>query len=589
MNSHLLTRVANKLPTHLKTVAQHIYRATPAYQKILIQKAIDKRKVNQILRRYFKDKKIKIIAGPYEGLSYLSHAHGSTLLPKIFGTYEQPLMKYLNTKKYKQVIVIGCAEGYYAAGIAYKNPKINVVASDIDSNALAMCTKIKKINNLQNLVIQGQLDHIELDRLIIPNKTLIVCDIEGSEDKMIDPEKSPNLKHCDIICELHDDLLGYNITEKIAKRLANTHENILIYDCHNRKIPKNCKCKVRPEDLFLITDENRDGLSRWMISKSASSATINRIAYNIAFACDANYFQHLSAAVTSLSFNNKLNKINIHLYSNHFDQENKDKLQNSIHSQLHKIYYHKSLVSGRVIKNFNSPAHITKMAYQKIIIPEDINTNNKKLLILDCDLLVLGDISDIFEIDMDGNVICAVIDPGFNGFDRLGLKEGTEYFNSGVFLVNVKEWKKRKITDKIFRIHADKYKVTTTAEQDEFNLAMLNNWKSIDPKYNLQTIHYAPFVHYKKIKNLDQAISNPLIVHFTTSSKPWQFSNNHPHKRNYIKYLKISGYKEEYHIDTFNSLKELAMHFISPREVYLVSYFIKYISKIFKPKHIFYD
>jgi hypothetical protein len=57
--------------------------------------------------------------GPFQSMKYIEHANGNQLLPKILGSYEQPIQDWLwnaISKQYETIIDIGCAEGYYAVG-----------------------------------------------------------------------------------------------------------------------------------------------------------------------------------------------------------------------------------------------------------------------------------------------------------------------------------------------------------------------------------------------------------------------------------------------------------------------------------------
>jgi hypothetical protein len=71
--------------------------------------------------------------GLFYGMKYPSlEAAGSTLYPKLLGSYERELhgiMERIVRTDYATVVDIGCAEGYYAAGLALRLPEARVFAS----------------------------------------------------------------------------------------------------------------------------------------------------------------------------------------------------------------------------------------------------------------------------------------------------------------------------------------------------------------------------------------------------------------------------------------------------------------------------
>jgi len=92
-----------------------------------------------------------ILNGPFKGLRYLSLSTGSVLLAKIMGSYEEPIRhifeKIVSEKRYKKIIDIGCAEGYYAVGLAMLLPRCQITAIDNNSFALYLCKKLAKLNH----------------------------------------------------------------------------------------------------------------------------------------------------------------------------------------------------------------------------------------------------------------------------------------------------------------------------------------------------------------------------------------------------------------------------------------------------------
>lgn len=69
----------------------------------------------------------RILAGPFRGMKYIENSHGSAYLPKILGSYEKELHKFIPRiveEEYELILDIGAAEGYYAVGLSYLYKKM---------------------------------------------------------------------------------------------------------------------------------------------------------------------------------------------------------------------------------------------------------------------------------------------------------------------------------------------------------------------------------------------------------------------------------------------------------------------------------
>jgi len=185
----------------------------------------------EIIGTIFKNNLI-IRNGPFKGMLYTHNAFGSALFPKIIGTYEEPIQKWIYeaiNSNYDNIIDVGSAEGYYSVGFVKFSKSSKVYAYDINDKALDENKKLAKKNDVEDKIIFKNLcDHEELNQRI-RDKTLIICDIEGAEKELLDPKKSPNLKFADLIIEAHDCNVK-NITELLIRRFYQTHKIEIVVD-----------------------------------------------------------------------------------------------------------------------------------------------------------------------------------------------------------------------------------------------------------------------------------------------------------------------------------------------------------------------
>lgn len=210
--------------------------------------------------------------GHFKGMKYIKRSSGSALLPKILGSYEEPIQEWvrevIEDKKYENILDIGCAEGYYACGFAMRMPDKKITAYDIDEIARQNTAELKELNSLNNIEIKAECTHEELNLKSKPN-TLVFCDIEGFEKILLDPIKVPNLKYVDLLIEAHDCFVP-NITEELIERFYLTHTIRIIVDypyrIKNYKTPKFAS----KEQVEYIINEKRSSHMKFIYMESVN-------------------------------------------------------------------------------------------------------------------------------------------------------------------------------------------------------------------------------------------------------------------------------------------------------------------------------
>ncbi len=121
------------------------------------EQVVRKREIEPILEKaskIFSDLTVK--NGPFKGLKYPQFlATGSSIFPKLLGSYEKelhPLLDEIIKKDYSEILNIGCAEGYYAVGLAMKMPGVIVHAYDTDKIAQNATTSMAELNKVSDRI-----------------------------------------------------------------------------------------------------------------------------------------------------------------------------------------------------------------------------------------------------------------------------------------------------------------------------------------------------------------------------------------------------------------------------------------------------
>jgi hypothetical protein len=207
--------------------------------------------------------------GPFEGMRYIDSSSWGPLLPKILGSYEEPIQDWIIEVigvKYEVILDVGSAEGYYAVGFGLRMPNTQIIAYDTDEKARVKIQELIRLNNLNNISIKPECTFEELN-LKCKKNTLIFCDIEGFEKMLLNPEKVPNLKYVDLIVESHDFIYP-NLTDHLIGRFYKTHTIKIAVDYPFRIGGYMTPNKCSANDLIQIQNENRPAAMKFLYMKS---------------------------------------------------------------------------------------------------------------------------------------------------------------------------------------------------------------------------------------------------------------------------------------------------------------------------------
>jgi hypothetical protein len=169
----------------------------------------------------------RVRAGSFAGLRYVSNSVGSAYLPKLLGIYERELsaqVESICSSKPRLIVDIGAAEGYYAIGLARRNPQALIVAFEMESRGQSTLREMAGLNNVADRVeIRGKCEAPDLVAALGGTPApVVVCDVEGYEEKLLDPQAVPALRQAFILVELHDFIIP-GITKKLKERFGATH------------------------------------------------------------------------------------------------------------------------------------------------------------------------------------------------------------------------------------------------------------------------------------------------------------------------------------------------------------------------------
>ena len=239
----------------------------------------------------------------------------------------------------------------------------------------------------------------------------------------------------------------------------------------------------------------------------------------IFFATDDNYVPFLDVSIRSLIDNaSKDYKYRIVVLNTGLNKQNTDKIK-AMENENFKIDFTDISYAVESLRN-KLPVcyHFGLAAWYRLFI-QSLFPQYDKIVYLDCDIVVLGDISKLYNMDMQGNNIAGVVEQfvlrtkEFSDYTKLAIGvDAKNYINSGIMLIDLKKFREQNIEQK-FTYLINKY-----------------NFDVIDPDQA-----YINFLCKDKIKYLDVAwnreplecleCQKPQIIHYALYKKPWQYDD----------------------------------------------------------------
>ena len=264
---------------------------------------------------------------------------------------------------------------------------------------------------------------------------------------------------------------------------------------------------------------------------------------NIALGFDSNFAPYAAVTIKSILQHNQ--NVNFYLMYDNLKKSDMAKIDAMIDSEKGgggKTFW--GNMSGK-FNNLFTGSWSSSAVYFPLALPSICK--DERILFLDADTMVTGDLSDFYNQDLTGYYLAGVHDYGmvaninsgeeiatdnnkklftkeyFNNFLNWNIEEMKKYFNSGMMLMNLKLMREENIEEKIYA--SLKEKTFAFPDQDCINYVCHAKVKILEPKYNYMVLHDNTWDNLSdEVKNsllkYKQEKEIPLIVHFL--KKPWR-------------------------------------------------------------------
>lgn len=309
--------------------------------------------------------------------------------------------------------------------------------------------------------------------------------------------------------------------------------------------------------------------------------------YNVVYATNEGYASLAGVSMISLFVNNKnMEELDVYILADGLSEESLEhfgEIAKTFERQVHIIKVQDVLkkMESQGIKGYDNALDQGLTAYARLYIPELI-PQVERVLYLDCDTLVVGDVTELFEMDLNDNVIGMAYDVLQNLYKKnIQIPLDRSYYNSGVMIMDTEKWIEKKCAERILEHTNNVRKDYPLVDQDLINVVLFDEIHTFSMRYNYLSQYF--LYSYNGIKRVYQlkppffweenkweASENAVIFHFCgqTFIRPWYVNSHHPVKQEYDKYYAMSPW---------NSQKQKKYDFAKP-------YLLQYMLWRFAPK-----
>ena len=196
-------------------------------------------------------------------------------------------------------------------------------------------------------------------------------------------------------------------------------------------------------------------------------------------------------------------------------------------------------------------------SFYRLVLDRVLPRHHRRVLYLDCDMVVEGDLAALWTTDMAGATLLAAPERtvscprhGVARWRELGLDPDQLYFNAGLAVIDLERWRDAGYGRRVLE-YLDRYgdQLNITGNQEGLNAVLADDWTALDPAWNVLNWYFdrewfesASFGPIPDPRDLDRLTARPKVIHYTTTFKPWRPDCDHPLRHRYVHYLERSGY-----------------------------------------------
>ncbi len=253
---------------------------------------------------------------------------------------------------------------------------------------------------------------------------------------------------------------------------------------------------------------------------------------NLLTTLNEHYIPQLQVMLTSLAVNNPDESFALILLHSDIPEDKLDVLKRQCDGYGYQFM--PVCVENALFEKAPVTKQYPKEMYYRLLAPQLLPEQIKKVLYLDPDILIINPIRPLWEMDLNGKLFAAAAHTGktelANNVNQLRLGTATDYYNSGVLVIDLELGRKEIIPDDIFQYVKQHSRELILPDQDVLNAVYSENILQIeDAVWNYDARKYSNYMlRSGGVCNTAWIMEHTAIIHFCGREKPW--NDNYMHR-----------------------------------------------------------
>lgn len=265
----------------------------------------------------------------------------------------------------------------------------------------------------------------------------------------------------------------------------------------------------------------------------------------VVFCADKRFCQHMAVTMASLLANNAAHRFRLIAVFDEWDRHTIERLSETV-AQFQNAEITFKTFGTSSFSHFRVDREIPLSSYLRLFMTDFLPSDIDKLLYLDSDLIVCGDIRELWDTDTCDYFLAAVPDPYSDNHVALGFDKDEKYFNAGVLLVNLAKWRQANVLPDLVAYAGEHTDILRYHDQCTLNAVFRGQVLFLPYRWNFPARNAdLPASAFGMTKtDFSRLRKHPSIVHYTTHVKPWLYAQEPHYKSLYYRYLKLTPWSD---------------------------------------------
>lgn len=259
---------------------------------------------------------------------------------------------------------------------------------------------------------------------------------------------------------------------------------------------------------------------------------------------DENYIPQLKVLLTSLYINHPGQRFDIYLLHSRIPDTKLSKLDAEMKNLGFGFFPIKA--SKEIFANARVTDRYPQEMYYRLLAAKFLPDTMDKILYLDPDILVINSLTELWNTDISDHLFAAASHTGIteaaNSVNKIRLGTNSDYYNSGVLLINLKRCREEINPDDIFRFVAENPHELLLPDQDVLNALYGDRIRNVpDVLWNYDARNYSNYLLRSTGEaDMEWVLRNTAVLHFCGRDKPWKSGYRRRFGSLYRHYMSLS-------------------------------------------------